>query len=148
MSYDSHDIAVMQRINRFIAKANSDHPKLTVSEKLEAAWSANIEERMSDSTNTIGRDADYYFAARKEVAKDTATALKYAKAGVGEVAWVVYAALKVGAKTAGHPEWTQTDKGKPNAPVGGFVWMNRGCADGFDDLGTAVRNVPFHKPSV
>ena len=144
MSYDSHDIAVMNRINRHIAQANKDHPKEPVAFKLEVAWSSNIRERENDSTNTVGRDADYYFAARKEIATTKYTAMKAAYALLGEAAWSVYAAVKVGADAAGHPEWTRTDKDKPNAPVGGFVWMNRGIADAFRDVGDQVTDLRRH----
>lgn len=144
MAYNAHDTAVMTRINRFILAANAQNPKSTVAEKLEFAWSANIKEREDDPTNTIGRDADYYFAARKEVSNSSNSGAKYGKAVLGNVAWAVYAAVKVGAEAAGHPEWTRTDKDKPNAPVGGLVWMNRGSADGLDDVGTMVADVSLH----
>jgi hypothetical protein len=146
MTYDQHDTAVMTRINRFILDANKRWVTMTVAEKLEQAWAANIKEREKDSTNTVGRDADYYFAARKELAGSRSLYLKYAKAGVGEVAWTVYAAVKVGSEVLQHPEWTRTDKDKPNAPVGGLVWMNRGCADALDDVGDSTQAITLHTP--
>lgn len=144
--YDEHDRAVMKRINEFIAAANRKMPKATVAEKLDAAWSANIKKREEDSTDTVGRDADYYFAARHEIAKDKSKFLQYGKAALGVAAWGVYAALKVGSDAVGHPEWMRTDPDKPNAPVGGFVWMNRGSADAFQDPGDAVADVRLHTP--
>jgi hypothetical protein len=46
-----------------------------------------------------------------------------------------------------HPEWTRTDKDKPNAPVGGFMWMNRGSLDALDDVGDLVQDIPLHYPA-
>ena len=144
MAYDAHDLAVMNRINRFITQANKDHPAETVAVRLEDAWSKNIKERENDSTNIIGRDADYYLAARKEIATTEYTATKAAYALLGQAAWLVYAGLKVGADLVGKPEWTRTDKDKPNAPVGGYVWMNRGVGDAFSDVGDSVADVKLH----
>ncbi len=144
MAYDAHDTAVMTRINRHILASNKAHPAATVAEKLEFAWSANIAEREGDPTNIIGRDADYYFAARKEVSASDGGGVKGAKAAVGNLAWVVYAGVKLGAEAVGHPEWTRTDKDKPNAPVGGLTWMNRGSSDGFTDVGSKVGDAALH----
>ena len=80
MAYDTHDTAVMIRINRFILDVNKTYSTLKVAEKLEQAWSNNIKEREKNSTDPIGRDADYYFAARKELAKSTSNKLKFLKA--------------------------------------------------------------------
>jgi hypothetical protein len=137
MAYDAHDTAVMVRINRHIMAANQRNPN---------AWSKNIEERQEDPTNTIGRDADYYFAARKELAKCSNPASVVGKALLGEVAWVVYGIGKLGSEALGHPEWTRTDPDKPNAPVGGFIWMNRGSADGAADVGDHTGDVRLHVP--
>ena len=144
MSYDSHDIAVMFRVNKHIRNVNKEHSEKTVAKKLECAWSANIKERENDSTNTIGRDADYYFAARKEMATANNVISKTIYAVLGEVAWPVYAIGKIGAESVGHPEWTRTDPDKPNAPVGGFVWMNRGIADAYSDVGDKVLSLKLH----
>src|SRR5262245_42530550 len=145
-TYDEHDRAVMKRINEFITAANRSFPRATVAEKLDSAWSANIKKREEDSTDPVGRDADYYFAARHEIAKDKSKFLQYGKAALGVAGWCVYSALKVGSEAVGHPEWMRTDPDKPNAPVGGFDWMNRGSADGFQDPGDSVANVLLHKP--
>lgn len=147
MAYDAHDTAVMVRVNRFILGVNQDYPKLTVAEKLEQAWSLNIGEREQDSTNIIGRDADYYFAARKELAASGNWGAKAGKAALGNVAWVVYGGLKLGTEAIGYPELMRTDKDKPNAPVGGIAWMNRGSADGMDDIGDRVADVALHVPA-
>ena len=144
--YDAHDQAVMQRVNRWIAKVNAEMPKSTVAEKLEWAWSQNIEERMKDSTNTVGRDADYYFAARHEIAKDKSNAGKYATWGVGIVATGLYNGLKVVTGAVGADKIMRTDKDKPNAPPGGFTWMNRGASDGMKDRGEDKGNALLHQP--
>lgn len=144
MAYDAHDTAVMVRINRIILSVNRTQPTMTVAEKLDAAWSQNIKEREADSTNTIGRDADYYFAARKELAASSNFGSKAGKAILGNVAWVVYAGLKLGSEAIGRPELMRTDPDKPNAPVGGIVWMNRGSDDGMADVGDRVTDVSLH----
>lgn len=146
MAYDAYDTAVMVRINRHILASNKRNPSCTVAEKLEDAWSKNHDERQEDSTNTIGRDSDYYFAARKEVAKCSNAACVAGKGLIGEVAWALYGIGKAGSKALGHPEWTETDPGKPNAPVGGFLWMNVGTADGAADIGDHVGDVRLHVP--
>jgi hypothetical protein len=148
MSYDAHDTAVMVRVNRFIRLVNSKYPDSTIAEKLEFAWAANIKEREEDSTNTIGRDADYYFAARKELATVNFVPAKMAMAVGGNVAWLGYAIRKVGSEVAGHPEWTRTDPDKPNAPVGGIVWMNRGSSDGLAEVGDRVTEVRLHYETI
>jgi hypothetical protein len=140
-SGDAHDTAVMARINRHIQAVNKKYPDATVAEKLEFAWAANIEERKGDPTNEIGRDADYYFAARKELALSSHRLAKYAKAGLGPVAWTVYAGLKIGSEVLQVPELLRSDPDKPNAAVGGFGWMNRGSAAGLDDNGSRVGDV-------
>lgn len=144
MPYDAHDTAVMIRVNRIILCANKSLPALTVAEKLEWAWSQNIAEREQDSTNTIGRDADYYFAARKELAASSNKAVKLGKAVLGNVAWVIYGGLKLGTEAIGRPELMRTDKDKPNAPIGGITWMNRGSSDGMGDVGDHVGDVRLH----
>jgi hypothetical protein len=144
--YDAHDQAVMNRINRHIKKANEEQPKATVAEKLEWAWSQNIAERELDSTNIVGRDADYYFAARKEIAKDKSTAMRYAKWAGGNVATGFYNALKVATSAVGADKVMRTDKDKPNAPPGGFLWMNRGAADGMTDRGDDKGAALLHQP--
>jgi hypothetical protein len=111
------------------------------------AWSANIREREADSTNIIGRDADYYFAARKEVANSGNKVVKTGKSALGNVAWAFYALGKLGSEALGHPEWTRTDPDKPNAPVGGITWMNRGSVDGMNDVGDRVGDILPHTPS-
>ncbi len=140
-SGDAHDTAVMARINRHILAVNKKYPDATVAEKLEFAWAANVKEREDDPTNEIGRDADYYFAARKELALSSHSVTKYAKAGLGPVAWTVYAGLKIGAELAQVPKLMRTDPDKPNAPVGGFGWMNRGSSAGLDDNGSRIGDV-------
>ena len=147
MAYDAHDTAVMTRINRILLTVNRENPGLTIAEKLEKAWSQNIAEREQDSTNIVGRDADYYFAARKELAASESWGAKAGKAALGNVAWVVYGGLKIGSEAVGHPEWMRTDKDKPNAPVGGIGWMNRGSADGMQDVGSRVGDVSLHSPA-
>jgi hypothetical protein len=144
--YDAHDQAVMQRVNRWVAKANADMAKGTVAEKLEWAWSQNIAEREKDSTNVVGRDADYYLAARHEIAKDKSKAAKYAKWGVGIVATGVYNGLKVVTGAVGADKVMRTDKDKPNAPPGGFTWMNRGARDGMKDRGEDRGPALLHQP--
>jgi hypothetical protein len=147
-AYDEHDQAVMNRINGLIAEANAKFPKLTIAEKLDWAWSENIKRREEDSTDTVGRISDDYFAAPHMVAADKSEFAKHAHAGAGLVAWPVYSLLKLGAGAVGHPEWTRTDKDKPNAPVGGFIWMNRGSNDGFKDRGEETSDIIPHQPQV
>ena len=65
---------------------------------------------------------------------------------LGNVAWVVYSGLKLGTEAIGRPELMRTDKDKPNAPVGGLNWMNRGVSDGFDDVGDVVGDIRLHVP--
>lgn len=134
----------MARVNRYILLVNKQSPSLTVAEKLEEARRLNIAERELDSTNTIGRDADYYFAARSQVAASSNKAEKIGKAIGGNVAWAFYGALKIGAAAVGHDEWTRTDPDKPNAPVGGAGWMNLGSEDGMTDVGDRVGDVLPH----
>ncbi len=146
MDSDAHDTAVTVRVNRYILQVNKQSPALTVAQKLEEARRLNIAERESDSTNTIGRDADYYFAARSQVAASSSKAEKAGKAVAGNVAWAFYGALKLGCAAMGHDEWTRTDPDKPNAPVGGLGWMNTGSADGMTDVGDLVGEVQPHYP--
>lgn len=145
-AYNAHDHAVMERINRWIRKANETFPKLTIAEKLEWAWSQNIREREEDSTNVVGRDADYYFAARHVIAADKSQYEKYAHWGVGIVATGAYNALKVVTGLVGADKIMRTDKDKPNAPPGGFVWMNRGAKDGLKDRGEERGPALLHQP--
>ena len=145
MAYNTHDNAVMHRINRHIRMVNKDHPKLTVAEKLEMAWSNNIREREEDPSNTIGRDADYYFAARHELAKSDNPAVRVGKGIIGEAGWTVYSTLKIVLDAVDLGKMMRTDKDKPNAPVGGFFWMNRGIADAMKlDLSQKVMPVKQH----
>src|SRR4051794_6918696 len=95
--YDEHDRSVMERINGIIAEANAKFPKQTIAEKLDWAWSENIRRREEDPTDTVGRDADYYFAARHIIAADKSMFGKVGHAAVGVVAWPVYAMVKIGA---------------------------------------------------
>jgi hypothetical protein len=148
--YSTHDFAVALRVNRYIAIANAAMPTLTVAEKLEHAWSENIREREQSpesSVSEVGRDADYYFAARKEVANSDGVIEKNAKSALGVVATGLYLGLKsvssVG-ESVGLPSFMRTDKDRPNAPVGGFSWMRRGTADGHLDKGTDRGPVALH----
>jgi hypothetical protein len=140
-SYSAHDFAVAQRVNRYIAIANAAMPTLTVAEKLEHAWAENIRERERSpeaSVSEVGRDADYYFAARKEVANSDSSLEKNAKSALGVVATGLYFGLKTASsagEAVGLPAFMRTDKDRPNAPVGGFSWMRRGTADGHLDKG-------------
>ena len=76
---ESHDDRVVERINKYICKVNSLHAKDTAALKLEVAWSLNIKEREIDadhSVDIVGRDADYYFAARKSLAAEKNPAMR------------------------------------------------------------------------
>ena len=37
-------------------------------------------------------------------------------------------------------------KDKPNAPIGGWSWVNCGVADGLADIGDRVTNLRLHSP--
>ena len=160
--YNSHDKAVTRRINKFIALANVKLKAGTIAEKLEAAWSDNIKDRrMTDTTDTVGRDADCYFASRHSIAALHGAALKEMLSIAGTAVTPVYIGLKAtfkamskGAATVGLTELSisldkvmRTDKDKPNAPPGGFVWEQRGEIDGKKDLGDQVAPALFHHPS-
>lgn len=145
--YDDHDWAVRDRINEIIMEANERYPDLTVAEKLEWAWGENVRLREQDPTDAVGRDADYYFAARHVIAADKSQYVKYGHGALGVAAWGAYSALKWGTEAIGMPELMRSDPDKPNAPVGGFMWMNRGSQDGFQDRGADVSDVMLHLPS-
>jgi hypothetical protein len=148
--YSAHDHAVVLRINRYIELVNRKYPGSTVAEKLELARAANIAERESSaaaSRSEVGRDVDYYFAARKELAASDSSAKKTAKAGIGIVATGVYNAIK-GVSTVsegvGGPPLIRTVPDRPNAPIGGYDWMRRGTADGHLDKGSDTTDVKLH----
>jgi hypothetical protein len=147
MAYDMHDMAVMNRINRYIDQANATMPKATVAEKLTWCWSANIAERETDSTDTVGRDADYYFAARHMIAADSSRFAKLGTYAIGTVATGVYIGLKTATMLLGIDRVMRTDPDKPNADPGGFVWEQIGSSDGFRDSGAMVAPVIRHLPA-
>jgi len=147
MAYDMHDLAVMARINRYIDMANRTMPKATVAEKLEWCWAENIRERESDSTDTVGRDADYYFAARHMIAKDSSKFAKVGTYAIGTVATGVYIGLKFGTMLMGMDKIMRTDADKPNADPGGFGWEQLGSLDGYRDSGAAVAPAIPHMPA-
>jgi hypothetical protein len=149
---ESHDDRVVERINKYICKVNSLHAKDTAALKLEVAWSLNIKEREIDadhSVDIVGRDADYYFAARKSLAAEKNPAMRALMAAGGSfLATPFYNLLKVGAVVGeklfrdAHSDAMadairqkmRSAKGLPNAPPGGQMWELRGAADGlFDD---------------
>ncbi|MFC3174526.1 hypothetical protein ACFOD9_09695 [Novosphingobium bradum] len=150
MPYDAHDQAVMDRINRYIDAANAQFPDRTVAEKLEWCWSQNIKERESDSRNTVGRDADYYFASRHVIAADSSAFAKAAHYAGGFVATVGYIDLKLITtipgvdRIPGVDTLMRTDPDKPNAPPGGLEWELRGANDGFRDTGANRTDVIRH----
>lgn len=145
MSYSAHDNAVMHRINKWILSINKDFPTTALAQKIEFAWGLHIRtDRDKDPTSTIGRDADYYFAARKEVSNSTSLAMKVAKFAIGDPAFDLYAVWKLFAAALRHPEWARTDKDKPNAPVGGYSWMFRGALDGMSDTGDQILDISPH----
>jgi hypothetical protein len=161
-SYDAHDRAVMRRINKFIALANAKCAKCTIAHRLEMAWASNIKDReINGTTDTVGRDADYYFASRHSIAAQPGTLKKEAMAIAGTAATLGYIGLKftmhavsVGAAKAGLTGLSQsadqlmrTDKDKPNSPPGGFGWEQRGEVDGKKDLGDKIAPALFHHPS-
>ena len=143
---------VMERINRYIKQANAKYPKETIAFKLEWCWSQNIAERESSATaskDTVGRDADYYFAARHTIAADKSLSSKYFHRAVGPVATVVYTGLKVVDKASqqvGFPPFMRSNPKLPNAPPGGLTWEERGADDGMLDHGQAVAPVLVHSP--
>jgi hypothetical protein len=162
-SYVEHDQAVMRRINRFIALENSKYMSSTIAKKLEYAWSDNITEREIDATHsqdTVGRDADCYFASRHSIAALHGKFEKEGESIAGTVATPVYIGLKsifkAASSVAGSVGWSQlsedldkvmrSNKNLPNAPPGGFVWEQRGAADGKLDLGSRVAPALFHHP--
>lgn len=146
MACDAHDIAVMDRINRYIDQANATMPDATVAEKLDWCWSANIKERESNSTDTVGRDADYYFAARHVIAADSSKFAKYAHHAGGTVATLAYIGLKAVTQGVGADKIMRTDPDKPNAPPGGFFWEQRGASDGLRDSGSVKGAVIRYMP--
>jgi hypothetical protein len=97
----SHDDQVVKRINKYIDKVNSQFSKENAATKLEASWSLNIKERETDAANsvdTVGRDADYYFAARKSLAAEKNPARRALMAAGGSlIVTPFYNLLKVGA---------------------------------------------------
>jgi len=148
--YDQHDWEVMQRINGFISEVNQRFPKLTVAEKLEDAWGKNVAEREESPANSIdpvGRDADYYFAARKELAKDKSKVVQLGKEVIGHVAYGVYTSIKEGLDFVGRLDLIRSHSAMPNAPTGGYIWMKRGIADGKRDPGHMVADVILHQPN-
>ena len=143
--YDAHDRTVMDRINRHIARVNATMPKATIAEKLERAWAANIKEREdTDSTDEVGRDADYYFAARHTIAADKSAFLKFRDAAIGGVACPTYNGLKILTDMLGIGSVMRTDKDKPNALPGGCEWMGLGADDAMLDRGEDVAAVLPH----
>jgi hypothetical protein len=171
--YDEHDQAVMKRINRFIDLANGEEATTgdrvelvnikmikdatksappptdgTIAEKLDWCWSQNITFRVAtDTMDPVGRDADYYFAARHSIAGEKHTIWRYLDKYGGEQLWTVYSAEKLYAILLGHDEWTRTDKDQPNAMPGGIDWLIRGANDGIDDEGQSNDDVPEHTPA-
>lgn len=142
--YDSHDRAVAERINGYISQANTTLKKASVAEKLEWCWAKNIHDRESDSTDPVGRDADYYFAARHVIAADSSQFTKFGHAAIGTAATVIYNGLKVATAALGVEKVMRTDRDKPNSPPGGLVWEIRGAKDGFADTGGSVNVVRPH----
>lgn len=149
---DAHDAAVMERINSYIERANSKLQNDTVAAKLEWAWSENVKQRelnAAESVDTVGRDADCYFAARHVIAADKSQTVKVLHKELGAVAMPVYTGLKYVDKATqwlGAPPFMRSNKGLPNAPPGGGIWEERGAGDGMVDSGQdvipAVRHVP------
>jgi len=120
----------------------------TIAQKLDWCWAQNIELRKAtNSTDEVGRDADYYFAPRKTIAAETSTIKKYAEKSLGKQAWTLYSALKLWANLFGHDEWMRTDVNKPNAPPGGLDWLIRGANEGIRDQGENKGNVTKHVPT-
>jgi ketosteroid isomerase-like protein len=121
-TYDVHDKAVMARINKYIQQANLKFPKDKIAVKLEWGWSQNIAERESSaaaSMDNVGRDADYYFAARHAIAANKTESSKCFHKAVGSAATVVYIGLKEADKAAqklGAPPVMRANPKLPNAP--------------------------------
>jgi hypothetical protein len=149
---DPHDQAVMDRINHYIELANLKLPNGTVATKLEWAWSQNINQRelnATESADTVGRDADCYFAARHVIAADKSQGAKMFHKGVGAVAMPVYTGLKYVDKAAqrlGVPPFMRSNSQLPNAPPGGGDWEARGADDGMVDKGDDVKPIVRHSP--
>ena len=144
-----HERAVAERINGWIARANAEFKTDTVAQKLTWCWGEhNIVDREKDSTNIVGRDADYYFAARHEVAGAKSQFAKYAYQAIGFVAVRLYNAEKTVLMKVGMDRYIRTDKGNPNAPPGGVEWERRGAEDGFADRGDAVADVIPYMPRI
>jgi hypothetical protein len=153
---DAHDAAVMKRINNYIERANLKLPNGTVAERLEWAWHENITQRElspAESVDTVGRDADCYFAARHIIAADKSQAKKEFHRELGEVAMPIYTAFKYvdeATQWLGAPPFMRsapipgTNKKLPNAPPGGGIWEQRGANDGMVDSGQDVKPALGH----
>jgi hypothetical protein len=157
ITYDEHDKKVMTVINDEITRENAaaGTTRPTVAEKLERLRS-HLETMRStgDSTDTVLRDAEYYFVFRMEIARDKTLYVKIVHEIGGLGATALYNGLKAGINGA---DWVtghkfgldtimRTDKHKPNAPPGGFVWGHRGACDAMGDDGESLGPVSLHKP--
>ena len=124
-----HEQRVVSKINDVLR--TYDSPNNTVAENLANAQSAVTEERKSDSTNTMLRDAEVYLKARAMIAarrhKPTRVICKYG----GVTLSLIYNGLKV--VTSPFPGIMETDEGIPNSAPGGTEWVVRGANDGYHD---------------
>jgi hypothetical protein len=110
----------------------------TVSETLDLAQ-ANAEKARKGPHDLVGRDVEYYLKSRWEVSKRESSAAKWAVAGGGVAANLIYSGLKAAAIGLGAEPVMRTDPDVPVTPPGGISWGSRGCADGTHDFGKAHR---------
>ncbi|MFO0726564.1 MAG: hypothetical protein U1E65_22450 [Myxococcota bacterium] len=131
-----HDQAVQAYVSKKLEQFNNNptYRDLSVADKLNLAAASVIGDRERDPTNTVLRDADYYFAARKNVAAAETKAGKLAVGAAGTALTVGYNGLKAVLNGTGV---MRTDPDKPNSPPGGLSWETKGAVDGYKDLGNA-----------
>ncbi|MEX1232357.1 MAG: LysM domain-containing protein [Planctomycetaceae bacterium] len=121
---------VIDYINRVLKTYANGHN--TVAENLANAQSFVTDERKSNGSDTVLRDAEYYLKARAMIAarkrKSTRVVCKWA----GLTLTMIYNGLKFVTTPLGGGIM-QADKGNPNAPPGGTEWVARGATDGYKD---------------
>ena len=107
------------------------NPSNTVAENLDNAQSFVTDERKSDSTNTLLRDAEAYLKARAMIAAQRHKPMRVICKYGGVTLSLIYNGLKYVTSPIG---WVmETDEGIPNSPPGGTAWVVRGANDGYND---------------
>jgi hypothetical protein len=103
----------------------------TVAENLNNAQSFVTDERRSNSSDTLLRDAEVYLKARAMIAarrhKPTRVVCKYG----GVTLSLIYNGLKFVTSPLGGV--MEADEGNPNSPPGGDEWVLHGANDGYTD---------------